>query len=150
MLYIANSASWPLKQIDIHNAFLHGFLSEEVYMIQPPGFHHPTLSHLVCKLNKALYGLNRRLAHGSLALVGSYLSLDSLVQRLTLPYSSTNHTQSLYFCLFTWMTSLLLHLYLMSLLNCCNYLALILQSRILEISISFLVLKCYLLCQIPT
>ena len=33
VLSIAISASWSVQQIDIQNAFLHGKLSENVYMI---------------------------------------------------------------------------------------------------------------------
>ena len=53
---LAITYSWKLKQIDVNNAFLNGLLHEEVYMDQPPGFQHKDKS-LVCKLNKALYGL---------------------------------------------------------------------------------------------
>uniref|UniRef100_A0A2N9F495 Reverse transcriptase Ty1/copia-type domain-containing protein n=1 Tax=Fagus sylvatica TaxID=28930 RepID=A0A2N9F495_FAGSY len=59
VLSIALSASWSICQIDIQNAFLHGYLSEEVFMSQPPGYHHPQYPNHVCKLNKAIYGLKQ-------------------------------------------------------------------------------------------
>jgi hypothetical protein len=57
VLSLAYSAGWSLKQIDIQNAFFHGFLSEDVYMVQPLGFINPSFLHHVCKLQKAIYGL---------------------------------------------------------------------------------------------
>lgn len=38
VLSIDVSHGWPLRQLDINNAFLQGQLSEDVYMAQPPGF----------------------------------------------------------------------------------------------------------------
>ena len=35
---MAAMSSWPLYLLDIKNAFLHGDLSEEVYVEQPPRF----------------------------------------------------------------------------------------------------------------
>jgi hypothetical protein len=57
VLSLAISRGWPIHQIDIQNAFLHGNISEEVFMTQPPGFAHPQFPSHVCKLQKALYGL---------------------------------------------------------------------------------------------
>jgi hypothetical protein len=34
-LSLATSAGWPIRQIDVQNAFLHGWLSEDVFMTQP-------------------------------------------------------------------------------------------------------------------
>jgi hypothetical protein len=59
LLSIAVSRSWPLYQLDIKNAFLHGDLQEEVYMDQPPGYVVTGSEHLVCQLRKALYGLKQ-------------------------------------------------------------------------------------------
>ena len=51
--------SWPLYQLDIKNAFLHGDLTEEVYMEQPPGFVAQGEFGLVCRLRCSLYGLKQ-------------------------------------------------------------------------------------------
>jgi hypothetical protein len=59
ILSIAISAGWSIRQIDIQNAFLHGQLSEDVFMAQPPGYQHPSYPSHVCKLNKAIYGLKQ-------------------------------------------------------------------------------------------
>lgn len=57
LLCLALHHHWPIKQMDISNAFLHGTLEEEVYMDQPPGFIDASFPSHVCKLQKALYGL---------------------------------------------------------------------------------------------
>ena len=56
---IAISFQWPLKQLDIQNAFMNGDLGEQVFMTQPHGFVDPQFPSYVCKLNKALYGLKQ-------------------------------------------------------------------------------------------
>jgi hypothetical protein len=56
---IAATNDWPLHQLDIKNAFLHGDLKEEVDMEQPPGFVAQGESSKVCRLRKSLYGLKQ-------------------------------------------------------------------------------------------
>jgi histone deacetylase 1/2 len=59
VLCIALSKGWSLTQMDVNNAFLHGTISEDVYMTQPTGFIHSSFPDYVCKLKKALYGLKQ-------------------------------------------------------------------------------------------
>ena len=59
VLTIALSKSWPIHQLDVQNAFLHGDLHETVYMHQPLGFRDPQHPDYVCRLRKSLYGLKQ-------------------------------------------------------------------------------------------
>ncbi|KAL5581999.1 hypothetical protein UlMin_014441 [Ulmus minor] len=58
LLAIASIRGWNLHQMDVQNAFLHGDLTEEVYMQPPPGFRRQGET-LLCRLHKSIYGLKQ-------------------------------------------------------------------------------------------
>ena len=56
---MAVNKDWLMCQLDIKNTFLYGDMTKEVYMEQPPGFVAQGVTHLVCKLQKAIYDLKQ-------------------------------------------------------------------------------------------
>nr|GEU49571.1 uncharacterized mitochondrial protein AtMg00810-like [Tanacetum cinerariifolium] len=45
--------------MDVKSTFLYETIDEEVYVMQPPGFHDPEFPHIVYKVEKAMYGLHQ-------------------------------------------------------------------------------------------
>jgi hypothetical protein len=58
ILALAATHDLELRSLDVSSAFTNGDLDEEIYMIQPEGFHQGG-PNMVCKLNKSLYGLKQ-------------------------------------------------------------------------------------------
>jgi hypothetical protein len=59
LLAFSVAKEFKLYQMDVKSAFLNGFLKEEVYVRQPPGFEIVEFPHKVYRLRKALYGLKQ-------------------------------------------------------------------------------------------
>jgi transposase InsO family protein len=58
ILSLAAYNNWCVFQLDVKSAFLHGDLTETVYIEQPMGYHNGN-NNQVYKLRKALYGLKQ-------------------------------------------------------------------------------------------
>jgi len=59
LLAYACMNGFKLHQMDVKSAFLNGYIDEEVYVSQPPGFEDRKYPDHVFKLKKALYGLKQ-------------------------------------------------------------------------------------------
>ncbi|KAH9685791.1 hypothetical protein KPL70_014095 [Citrus sinensis] len=59
LLAFACHKDFILFQMDVKSAFLNGYIMEEVYVKQPPGFENEKFPNHVYKLLKALYGLKQ-------------------------------------------------------------------------------------------
>nr|GEU77334.1 copia protein [Tanacetum cinerariifolium] len=59
LLAYACALDFKLYQMDVKSEFLNGFINEEVYEAQPPGFIDFAKPNYVYRLKKALYGLKQ-------------------------------------------------------------------------------------------
>ncbi|XXG87673.1 hypothetical protein AAC387_Pa11g2303 [Persea americana] len=59
VISMAAQKKWMIFQLGVKSVFLHGELSEEVFVEQPPGYVKRGDEHKVYKLKKALYGLKQ-------------------------------------------------------------------------------------------
>jgi len=79
VLSIALSKRWPIRQLDVKNAFLHDILTEQVYMHQPPGFTDSRFPHHVC--HRLSMVLSKPLVLGFTDLVVFFLATGFIVVR---------------------------------------------------------------------
>ena len=59
LLVIASMLDFKHFQMDVKSSFLNGYIKEEVFVEQPPGFQAFEFPNHVYKLKKALYGLKQ-------------------------------------------------------------------------------------------
>lgn len=89
VLCLAAQNSWPVYQLDVKSAFLHGELAEEVYIDQPPGYVKEGHETQVYRLKKALYGL-KQAPRAWYSRIDAYFTKEGF---LKCPYEHTLYTK---------------------------------------------------------
>ena len=59
LISMATQLNMQIHQMDVNVAFLNGILKEDIYMQQPDRFVEKGKEHLVCKLERSIYGLKQ-------------------------------------------------------------------------------------------
>jgi len=85
VLSLALTFGWLIRQLDVKNVFLHGILTEEVYMCQPRGFVDPQFSRHSVGLRKLLMDSNKHLVPGSISLAAFFCPMVLFVPPQTHP-----------------------------------------------------------------
>ncbi|KAJ7962205.1 Retrovirus-related Pol polyprotein from transposon TNT 1-94 [Quillaja saponaria] len=79
VIALAAHNSWPIFQLDVKSAFLHGNLEEQVFVEQPPGYIKIGNEHKVYKLKKAFYGLKQAPCAWYSCIEAYFLKEDDLI-----------------------------------------------------------------------
>ena len=103
VLSIALSRSWSIHQLDVKNSFLHGHLTETVYMHQPMGFRDPARPDHVCLLHKSLMASNKFHVLGTIGFLILQLLLVFLIASLIILFLFTFMVLILLICCYMWM-----------------------------------------------
>jgi hypothetical protein len=107
VLALAVQFDWPIHQLDVSNAFLHGVLDEEVYMEQPQGFVHSSYPDYVCRLHKSIYGLKQAPRAWFTRLSQALLDIGFTGSQLD-PSLFTYHTTHVHICLLVYVDDIIL------------------------------------------
>lgn len=86
-----------VRKIDVKTMFLNGDFEEDIYIEQLQGFIEEDKHHLVCKLEKSLYGL-KQLPRACYQLIDSFFMEEYIVKNKI--YYSLNVLQAKDFLLF--------------------------------------------------